>query len=412
MFMYCCPSCKTIEAHEEKSNIYPCSRCGRNLLSLKVSKATFAAMPTEEKRDLIGMAITAVKEKSQVQKAPQKQSFFEDMLGPNNTPSPSAPNIVENNSPQPNRGKSGVKQIKCEMCGSGELIKDGGVFVCQFCGCKYTIEEARKLMLEGTVDVRGTVKIDNSDYVQKCLQNAHRALNKDDWEEVEKYYNLVEQNSPDNMEAVFFSSFGKAMLSLTDQDYYKRQQKFGVLCKSISIINDCFETTSEDKEDVLNRISDAIAKMYTISYVYNPNAKSGMAGGRGWCVRLHNSVRIAFLKELRQIKAAHPDLDYIQNLINKNMKMASSGCYIATAVYGSYDCPEVWTLRRFRDYKLATKWYGRLFIKSYYAISPTLVDWFGQTDWFKKMWKSKLDRMVKRLQDNGYESTPYKDHIC
>lgn len=26
------------------------------------------------------------------------------------------------------------------------------------------------------------------------------------------------------------------------------------------------------------------------------------------------------------------------------------GCYVATCVYGSYDCPEVWTLRRFRDY--------------------------------------------------------------
>ncbi|MFR9028073.1 MAG: DUF2726 domain-containing protein [Clostridium sp.] len=25
------------------------------------------------------------------------------------------------------------------------------------------------------------------------------------------------------------------------------------------------------------------------------------------------------------------------------------GCYIATAVYGSYDCPQVWVLRRFRD---------------------------------------------------------------
>lgn len=38
------------------------------------------------------------------------------------------------------------------------------------------------------------------------------------------------------------------------------------------------------------------------------------------------------------------------------------GCYVATAVYGSYDCPQVWTLRRFRDYTLAETWYGRAFI--------------------------------------------------
>ena len=25
------------------------------------------------------------------------------------------------------------------------------------------------------------------------------------------------------------------------------------------------------------------------------------------------------------------------------------GCYVATCVYGSYDCPQVWTLRRYRD---------------------------------------------------------------
>lgn len=85
------------------------------------------------------------------------------------------------------------------------------------------------------------------------------------------------------------------------------------------------------------------------------------------------------------------------------------GCYVATCVYGSYDCPEVWTLRRYRDNTLGSTWYGRAFIKVYYAISPTLVKWFGNTKWFKKMWKGKLDNMVKKLQDEGVESTPYED---
>lgn len=88
---------------------------------------------------------------------------------------------------------------------------------------------------------------------------------------------------------------------------------------------------------------------------------------------------------------------------------ASGGCYVATAVYGSYDCPEVWTLRRYRDTTLAGTWYGRTFVKLYYAISPTLVKWFGNTKWFKSLWKGKLDRMVTRLQSKGVESTPYED---
>lgn len=87
----------------------------------------------------------------------------------------------------------------------------------------------------------------------------------------------------------------------------------------------------------------------------------------------------------------------------------AQGCYVATAVYGSYDCPEVWTLRRYRDHTLAENRYGRAFIKTYYAISPTLVKWFGNTKWFKRMWRGKLDRMVANLQKSGVESTPYQD---
>lgn len=87
----------------------------------------------------------------------------------------------------------------------------------------------------------------------------------------------------------------------------------------------------------------------------------------------------------------------------------TGGCYVATAVYGSYDCPEVWTLRRFRDNTLAETWYGRAFIRTYYAISPTLVKWFGETAWFKNMWKPTLDRMVARLNGEGVENTPYND---
>ena len=102
--------------------------------------------------------------------------------------------------------------------------------------------------------------------------------------------------------------------------------------------------------------------------------------------------------------------DYTNPLIDAPVTEPSSGgCYVATTVYGSYDCPEVWTLRRYRDYELSETWYGRAFILTYYAISPTLVKWFGHTEWFKRMWRGKLDHMVKNLQDKGYESTPYKD---
>lgn len=86
-----------------------------------------------------------------------------------------------------------------------------------------------------------------------------------------------------------------------------------------------------------------------------------------------------------------------------------SGCFVATAVYGSYDCPQVWTLRRYRDNTLGSTWYGRAFIRLYYAVSPTLVKWFGKKNWFIKMWRKKLDEMVSKLNKNGIEDTPYQD---
>ena len=185
------------------------------------------------------------------------------------------------------------------MCGSTELIKQEGVFVCQSCGCKYSVEEAKKMMVEGTVEVQGTVKVDNSAFVEKYLSNARRAYEKEDWEEVEKYYNMVEQNAPHNMEAVFFSAYGKAMLSLSDSDYYKRDQKFKTLNKSISIISDCYEETSEDKQAVLTRISDAILKMYTQEFVQDLMGVD--VGSSGWQKKLMDSVKDAFIQELHQI---------------------------------------------------------------------------------------------------------------
>lgn len=209
-----------------------------------------------------------------------------------------------------------MNAIQCEMCGSADLLKQDGVYVCQHCGMKYSPEEVRKMMIEGTVDVKGTVQIDNTAFIHKYLANARRALQKQDWDEVEKYYNMVEQNVPDNMEAVFFSAFGKTMSSMVSQDYFQRQQRFEVLNRSISVINDYYETTKEDKESVLRSISSYIASMPTIKYVFNPQRSRGV-GSRAWCNELIASVRKAFMIELGQILEVH-DEPYIKELYQAN----------------------------------------------------------------------------------------------
>ena len=95
-----------------------------------------------------------------------------------------------------------MKQLICEMCGSNDLIKDNGVFVCQSCGCKYSIEEARKMMVEGVVDVSGsTVKVDNTGLIDSYLQMAQNALDADNNEEAENYANKIIELDPQHSRA-------------------------------------------------------------------------------------------------------------------------------------------------------------------------------------------------------------------
>ena len=48
------------------------------------------------------------------------------------------------------------------------------------------------------------------------------------------------------------------------------------------------------------------------------------------------------------------------------------GCYIATAIYGSYDVPEVILFRKFRDLYLDKRRWGRRFVEFYYNNSPRI----------------------------------------
>ena len=83
-----------------------------------------------------------------------------------------------------------MKQLTCEMCGSTDLLKQDGMFVCQNCGTKYTVDEAKKLMVEGTV------KIDNSEKLRNLYTLARQAKDSNDAENAVKYYDLIKQEDP------------------------------------------------------------------------------------------------------------------------------------------------------------------------------------------------------------------------
>ncbi len=104
-----------------------------------------------------------------------------------------------------------MKRIKCELCGSNQIIKQEGIFVCQHCGTKYSAEEAKKMMVDGIVEVTGSVKVDNSNRLTNLYQIARRAKDDNNAENAAKYYDMILIEDPTSWEATFYVVYFKAL---------------------------------------------------------------------------------------------------------------------------------------------------------------------------------------------------------
>lgn len=362
-----------------------------------------------------------------------------------------------------------MKPLTCEMCGSSNLIKQDGVFVCQSCGTKYSVEEAKKMMIEGTVDVKGTVKIDDTDELKNLYEIARRAKDSNNCESAAKYYDMILVKEPKSWEANFYVPFFSAMTYKIEEIYPVSERVCNNYTTTFNLIKNSLSGGEYSRaiEEVITKSKDLSKTLFNAS-VNQFRALTGLAKDDEISANKYENIKNAFraaisatkillalgdalyeldkntyrnqiislwkdgTKNLRSIvrkrdflfsSKALSNLDdmstnehsrlikaYDIKIKNLDPEYKGSGaCYIATAVYGSYDCEEVWTLRRFRDYTLEETWYGRIFVHIYYAISPTLVKWFGHKQWFKKMWKKPLDFLVAKLQSQGIENTPYND---
>lgn len=107
------------------------------------------------------------------------------------------------------------------------------------------------------------------------------------------------------------------------------------------------------------------------------------------------------LSEMRdQISAAVNKINSLKRQLENYSSQASSsssssGCYIATMVYGDYDHPQVLVLRDFRDQILQKHRLGRAFIRFYYRYSPTWVEHMKDKKRINKIIRSLLDKFIK-----------------
>ena len=89
-----------------------------------------------------------------------------------------------------------MKKLTCEMCGSTDLVKQDGMYICQSCSTKYSVEEAKKMMIEGTVEVAGTVKVDDTEKIENYYTMAENAYESNNTSEAENYCNKIIEIEP------------------------------------------------------------------------------------------------------------------------------------------------------------------------------------------------------------------------
>ncbi len=69
-----------------------------------------------------------------------------------------------------------MKQLVCDLCEGTNFVKTEGMFVCQNCGCKYTVDEAKRMMAENNTDVPNIIKVDRNDEEQNCINIGNNAV--------------------------------------------------------------------------------------------------------------------------------------------------------------------------------------------------------------------------------------------
>ena len=93
-----------------------------------------------------------------------------------------------------------MKNVVCEMCGSNDLLKKDGVFECQSCGAKYTVDEVKKMMGSNV----------SKDRVNNMMHNALQLYEDKKTKEAYQLFSEILNMDVDNYKAIFYKGLCSA----------------------------------------------------------------------------------------------------------------------------------------------------------------------------------------------------------
>ena len=143
-----------------------------------------------------------------------------------------------------------MKKIVCEMCGGTDIIKQDGLFVCQSCGLKYTLEEAKKMMVEGVVEVQGTVTIDHSSELKNLYLAARNARETSDDDSAIRHYENISAKDPNSWESLFYLVVLKTNSIKNSEITSAAVSVSSCLPKVFELINTTIDSEEEKKKAV------------------------------------------------------------------------------------------------------------------------------------------------------------------
>jgi hypothetical protein len=96
-------------------------------------------------------------------------------------------------------------------------------------------------------------------------------------------------------------------------------------------------------------------------------------------------------------KAAAGTFEHLRFQVEGQTRAAlDQRCFIATAIYGN-DAPETHFLRAWRDRVLMPRTIGRLFVRAYYGVSPSLVPLLCRSRCAAKTLRAGLNALLAML---------------
>ena len=185
-----------------------------------------------------------------------------------------------------------MKALQCEMCGSQDLVKDGGVFVCQSCGTKYSVEEAKKMMVEGTVDVKGSVKVDTSDELKNLYEIARRAKEANNSANAAKYYDMILVKDQRSWEANFYVTYFNAMSCKIAEIWTEASNVEGNIKTVLELIKKKI-TDKDELKKILTEVSNKLIEIGQMFYTASSNHFTQFAQVQGTADECANNIYLA-----------------------------------------------------------------------------------------------------------------------